>query len=185
MLNREDHRIQAVMQVVPQKVIKKPKEWNLKGMSSKEEPSAGIKSVSWADPLIEDTLSEAEVWKMILAATDVKPQSSRELWQQIRQKHLKRGNLQIHKTSGVPIYLADVDRMRNFRSLTAGAAVKDRRGRWNNLDIIVDTGAAVTLMSEKTYNSMDLPGKLFEGVDVPLLDASGNSMKVRGLIQYH
>ena len=174
MLHREDDLVQAVMQVVP--LSKNIKESG----RLKKEPA---KSVHWADPLVDKTLTEGEVWKMIMAVADVKPKSLREHWHQLREQYLKKGNLQIYKTMSVPIYLAEVDRMRNFRSLTAGASVKNRQGKWNNLDVIIDSGAAVTLLSEKTYDAMGSPGEIFEGVDVPLLDASGNGMKVRGLVK--
>lgn len=180
MLHREDDHVQAVLQVVPSMGNHR----NITTASLKKECLEGRKktSVHWADPLVDDTLSEKEIWKMIMAVADVGKRSLREQWMEMRKQHVKRGNLQIYKKESVPVYLAEVDRMRNFRSLTAGAAVRNRQGKWNNLDVVMDTGAAVTLLSEKTFKSMDLPGKIFEGVDVPLLDASGNSMKVRGLV---
>ena len=154
MLYKEDDLIQAVMQVVPPVVKKKIERKNSPANANRKARKNA--RVHWADPVVDDDLSEDEIWKMIMAVKNGGKKSLRAQWHEMRRLYVKKGNLQIYKKS-FPIYLAEVDRMRNFRSLTAGAAIKSRQGKWNNLDVIIDTGAAVTLLSEKTYVSMGSP----------------------------
>ena len=133
-------------------------------------------------PLIVDELSELAAWDAIMNQPSL-PRSSTlgRRWDALEYHHKRRGRIQVIQPGSAPVWVAQEDTVRAYKSLTTSVKVVDVNGRLQSMDIVIYTGACVTLASEQAWLDMGSPKLLPLPRPISLQDANGHDLDVRGL----
>ena len=135
-----------------------------------------------------DDLTKEECWNLIkdrFSSASTEDLSLPSEWSRIKRSYSKRGKLQPFGSQDTSVYVAEVDQYRAFRSLTAGARIQKQDGSWTLTKVMLDTGAGVTLIRKSVWDGMNRKTPILEvPPDMNLIDASGNELKMSGLVNF-
>lgn len=106
-------------------------------------------------------------------------------WSRIYNRYGKRGKLKPFSRQDTAVYVAQTTKHHAFKSLTAGAKIKDEDGNWMATTVLVDTGAGVTLIRKNVFDKMGQQAAVHAvPPGISLIDASGNELVMTGLVKF-
>ena len=139
--------------------------------------------------LRKQEVSEEAAWATIMSQPTPPSQASTlsERWEELESKYRKRGKIAVIQdpvaAPSCPVWIADVDRSRAYRSLSTMVKVTDSNGNQKAFDMVVDTGSCATLTSKRTWDDMGSPPLFKPDRIINLHDANGQALKVLGLFE--
>ena len=134
-------------------------------------------------------ISEEATWASIVSqpTPPSAPSTLGQRWEDSELQLTKRGKIQVIqepiKAPSRPVWVADVDKSRAYRSLSTRVEVADVNGVKKAFQMVVDTGSCVTLVSDRVYTDVGSPPLFKPDHQINLHDANGQPLKVRGLFE--
>lgn len=107
----------------------------------------------------------------------------KHMWATIQQRCGTNRILKPFTSLSTPLWIAQADQVRAYRSLTTVGQVRDHKGRLKDLSVVVDSGAALTLISERVWKQSRWVKNTLSVTKTKLQTASGEQLEVKGVAE--